>query len=561
MFFKSTIIALVVAVACVSVDPLVAQTDSRPPSQFTWTPEWLVSRDRPGYPLLEGVEHFAVQLPSVAAGAYHHHPQISVFRGHFFASWSTHRSGEDGPGQYVNFSHSADGLGWSPPAELFPALDKMKVSNDKGRALTALRFVEANGKLFAIAEAHQNTGFIRHDQLMTSSPGADTRSQEFPKRSRKGLGRLVREVSSQAAVGTIFWLNNDKPEPLKGFADYSVATQENLPELGEIKKRLASPVLAPTWDFKNNTTELRAQDGVLLTEPCAYQALDGSLARLWRAQNDSLRMYGQTSRDGNNWSPPTVTPIPDAPAKTVVCNINPSTVALVGNQVFNKRGTRRDPITIAISKNGFDFDRVFSLRWRAPKFRTAPQQADDGRGTGFQYPSVAVENGYLWIIYSVNKEAIDISRISCESLLSFSPCGFFNAKCIADVVEQSEDRFKDVEFDKDAVLNGLTSARLADQSYQLKMVWQLKKGRRSTRFIHICDAQGKVIRQGNLNRALFDSVTEDKTVLDSIRLSAEDLRGASSIAIGFYDSKRKSAPIAMPDGTKRYKLKVIELSP
>jgi len=174
------------------------------------------------------------------------------------------------------------------------------------------------------------------------------------------------------------------------------------------------------------------------------------------------------------------------------------------------------------------------LRWRTPKFRTVSQQAEvDGRGTGFQYPSVAVENGNLWVIYSVNKEAIDISRINLESMLSFSPCGFFDANCIAEVVKRSEDRFKGVEFDQDAVLKGITSERLADQSYQLKMVWRLKKGRRSTRFIHICDAQGKVIRQG---------------------------RGASFIAVGFFDAERKSAPISMPDGTKLFKLKVLELA-
>ena len=92
------------------------------------------------------------------------------------------------------------------------------------------------------------------------------------------------------------------------------------------------------------------------------------------------------------------------------------------------------------------------------------------------------------------------------------------------------------------------------------MVWHLKKGRRPTRFIHICDAQGKVLRQGNLNRALFESVTDDRTVLDSIRLSSHELRDASSVFVGFFDVQRKSSPIAMPDQTKLYKLKLLDLS-
>ena len=562
MFCRFVISALLIVTGIASTEIALAQIENRTSlPQFTWTPEWSVSRDRPGYPLLEEVEHFPIQLPSVEAGAYHHHPQIAVFDGRYFASWSTHRSGEDGPGQYVRFSHSADGRKWSPPEVLFPSIDVMKVSTNTGRALTALRFVETNGKLFAIAEAHQNTGFIRYDQLVTALPGSESKSDEFPKRSRKGLGRLIREVTSPTSIGTIFWLNDDKPQALDGFEDYAVATENDVPELSEIKKRLKSPLHSPTWDFKHDTTEVRAADGVLLVEPTTFQTPSGLLARLWRAQNDSFRMYGQTSRDGMNWSAPTITPIPDAPAKTVACVVDPNTVLLIGNQVFNKRGTRRDPITIAISKDGFSFDRAYSLRWRPPTFRTPRQQAEtDGRGKGFQYPSVTIENGNLWVIHSINKEAIDVSRIDIESMLSFSPCGFFDADCIAKVIELSEDRFKGVAFDQDAILKGATVERFANQSCRLKMVWRLKKGRRPTRFIHICDAQGKVLRKGNLNRALFESVTDDRTVLDSVRLSSDELRDASSVLVGFFDAQRKSSPIGMPDGTKLYKLKLLDLS-
>jgi len=261
MFCRFVMSALLIVTVIASTEIALAQIENRTSlPQFTWTSEWTVSRDRPGYPLLEEVEHFPIQLPSVEAGAYHHHPQIAVFEGRFFASWSTHQSGEDGPGQYVSFSHSADGQKWSPPAVLFPSMDVMKVSTNTGRALTALRFVETNGKLFAIAEAHQNTGFIRYDQLVTALPGSESKSDEFPKRSRKGLGRLIREVTSPSSIGTIFWLNDDKPRALDGFEDYAIATEDDLPELGDIKKQLKSPLHSPTWDFKQDTTEIRAAD-------------------------------------------------------------------------------------------------------------------------------------------------------------------------------------------------------------------------------------------------------------------------------------------------------------
>jgi len=131
----------------VGYDRSTKKKTSKSSGQFQWTPDRSVNRFRPGYPLLEGV---------------------AVFQGQFVACWSTHQSGEDGPGQYVRYARSNDGKAWQAPAELFPSIDKMQVSSGKGLGLTALRFVGVNQKLFAVAEAHQNTGFITADQLMTS---------------------------------------------------------------------------------------------------------------------------------------------------------------------------------------------------------------------------------------------------------------------------------------------------------------------------------------------------------------------------------------------------------
>ena len=94
------------------------------------------------------------------------------------------------------------------------------------------------------------------------------------------------------------------------------------------------------------------------------------------------------------------------------------------------------------------------------------------------------------------------------------------------------------------------------------MVWHLKEGRRASRFIHICDAQGKVLRQGNLNRALFGLVTDERTVFDSVNLPAESLRDAAFLAVGFYGVQRKSAPIMEAGApTKKYRLQVLQLKP
>ena len=548
------------------------QTPSPKASPFTWTPIWQIDRALPGYPLLEDVDHFVVQKPSIAAGAYHHHPQITNFGDHFFACWSSHRSGEDGPGQRVLFSHSSDGIQWSEPVELFPPIDQVKVSTQTGRALTALGFVKAGDDLYAIAEAHQNTGYVTHDQWLSAAPQSLKKEPPFTKRSRKGLGRLIRQVNADATFGEIFWIDEDPPTAVEGFESFPVVDTKQMPDIAEIKLNLASPLQSPTWDFKNDTTELLAADGVLLAEPTTWRPMPSRFFRLWRAQNHSFKMYSQTSNDGTQWSPAIATPIPDAPAKAVATVLPSGETVLVGNQVydkeegFDKEETRRDPLTIGIARNGFNFDRAYSIRWRTPEFRTPPQQAGlDGRGTGFQYPSTLVHNEFLWVIYSVNKEAIDVSRINIASLLNDVPCNIFSQTCMQNVVNQSPPKFRGVRFDKDAVLLGLTTERRADDSYHLKMVWQLKKGRRPTRFIHLMDATGKVLRQGDRNEALFGSVQGSRTVFDIVDITADQLNGVTTVAIGFYGPERESAPvIPSANATDKpatiiYKLNVLQI--
>lgn len=390
------------------------------PPEFTWTPEWEVSRTRPGYRLLPSVSHFSIQSPSETAGAYHHHPQITRYQNTFFACWSSHRSGEDGPGQRVLFSSSRDGELWTPSKVLFPALDIYKASTETGRALTAQKFVQTNDQLFAMAEVHDNTGFVEPNVSITAQPQSAIRTDRFSKRSRKGIGRLIREVHPNGSLGAIYWLQEIPPQSITGFGNYPVASPMNTPAIMEIRRITEDPLTAPTWDFLDGSTEILASDGTFLVEPTTYRSQPNQFCRLWRAENKSLKMYAQTSVNGIEWTPATATPIPDAPSKTVACQLESLEILLIGNQVFNERGTRRDPLTMAVSSNGFDFDRAFSIRWRSPKFRTPQLQSEpDGRGTGFQYPSVILDGESVWVIYSVNKEAIDVSRIPIQSLFDY----------------------------------------------------------------------------------------------------------------------------------------------
>lgn len=151
--------------------------------------------------------------------------------------------------------------------------------------------------------------------------------------------------------------------------------------------------------------------------------------------------------------------------------------------------------------------------------------------------------------------------LAAMAMIQHGKFDYFDEASIQQVVSNSAAEFHDVQFDQDAVLKGLKMTIQPDDSRQLEMVWDLKRGRRPTRFIHICDEQGKILRQGNENRDLFENVSGDRTVLDSVLLTTKELDGAQAIWVGFYDVERKSAPVVKNGiATKKHRLKVIQFT-
>ena len=145
----------------------------------------------------------------------------------------------------------------------------------------------------------------------------------------------------------------------------------------------------------------------------------------------------------------------------------------------------------------------------------------------------------------------------------FANAGVFDyhdAGLIQRVVGQTADEFKGVQFDQDAVLKGVEIEHQPDGSYLLQMVWDLKKGRRPIRFLHIVDSSGKILRQGDANRTLFGRATGNEVVLDRVIVSKEELESAAMLAVGFFERERKSAPVINPlPGQPTHRLPILRL--
>jgi hypothetical protein len=363
-----------------------------------------------GYPILKGVKTHLIYHATPETGMFSHHAQIAFHNGSFFASWSNHPTGEDGPGQRVLCSISRDGATWQKPFECFPRFDKPQNSAVFGRVLTAIAWVPANGSLYAIAEVDDRIG---NENWANQSKDPNNSTPQRSYLGRYGWGRVARTVAAHGKLGPIFWLADSPPEPMKGFEGYPGARAPRFRNVAaQITSELKKPAHLPAWDFRDKTAWTRASDGHLLCEPSEFRRSDGVLVKLSRDRNGSQRLYVSLSQDGGQtWTTAEQTAIPDSPSKATSGVLPDGRVYLIGNQMA-RDDHARDPLMVSISLDGKTFDWTGVIRYGAPQVR----EEGAAKSIGFQYPSAVVARNSLWVIYSVGKEDVEVSQVPLSEI-------------------------------------------------------------------------------------------------------------------------------------------------
>jgi len=380
-------------------------------SPVHWAVPWPdPARPVQGYPILQEARHYLVYRATPQTGLYSHHAQIARHAGMFFVTWSSHRDGEDGPGQRILLASSRDGARWSAPRECFPSFGPVRAPGDGGRVLTANGLLTVDGVLYAIAEVDDKPGAIW--------PKDSSELPKEPTHGRIGWGRVARALDPSGKLGPIFWLVDEPPEPAEGAARYPSAQDPRFRRLARsLNQLLADPLHMPAWDFFRHTAWTTGADGHLLCEPTVYQRPDGVLVKLSRDRNRkdrSYRLYAALSRDGGKtWGAAVRTDIPDSPSKSTAGQLPDGRIYLIGNQVA--RGPQwhgRDPLVLSLSRDGKTFDWAAAIRHGAPEVRF-PGKA---KTPGFQYPSAIVAGNALWVVYSIGKEDVAVTSIPLSAL-------------------------------------------------------------------------------------------------------------------------------------------------
>ncbi len=409
-------IAIIFFVLALFVSPISGEERST-----TFSPIWNGELEKlDSLPLIPNTETSLLYLADGTKpsdmGAYSHHPHVCYHAGRLYAVWSNHLQDEDHPGQRVLVRQSTDlGQTWVPslgerPEILFPSLDDWKKNGDPltvdNRTGTANGFAVVDGALYAINEVLP-TIFMQEE----------------------GVGRLARRINDDGTFGEIFWLETKAPIAPPGYPTYPDLSDPKYGVIGgkinaflaeKTKKNLLS------WDFhgpRNTTTELTGglpgspKDGHNLCEPTAsYRTSDGILVTFWRDLGSNLRpeegpshrLYQSISRDGgDHWSLPERTAIPNANSRPCAGNLPDGTVYLINNPASRKH------LVLSLSRDGRLFDRSWLIRRVDGKMRF------DGLYKGSYaaaYQHACLGGDFLFVIYSVNKEDVEICRIPLGSL-------------------------------------------------------------------------------------------------------------------------------------------------
>lgn len=342
--------------------------------------------------------------------AYSHHPHIVHFGSRYRAIWSNGRRDEDAPGQRVLIASSPDCRTWTTPV---PLLDVRRGQHGEA-VLTAAGFHHHGGRLVAYigsyeyrpevlaenprpsaAGGHLDTTLL----VMTSEDGehwdgpVDLRLPIVPNHGPQRLdsGRLI-------ISGNIAFPHTDDPAGLAGWrmtGIYPAATADGIVDDAEAFETVAR---AAGWPGG-------------LCEGSFFQTGDGVVHMLLRstAKPHDGRLWLTRSRDrGASWSAPVPTGFSDTGAKFHFGTLPDGRCWYVGNPI----GAGRTPLVLSLSRDGVTFDRHHILG-DEPYTRL-----QDGlhKGGEYGYPHGLVHDGFLHVIVSRQKEAIEVLRVPLSAL-------------------------------------------------------------------------------------------------------------------------------------------------
>ncbi|MFC2085299.1 hypothetical protein ACFLS9_09595 [Bacteroidota bacterium] len=336
---------------------------------------------------------------------YSHAPNICYWNNQFYVQYLSCEKEEHNPPARTLIITSQDGRFWSEPEIVFPVyyLPEIKTKEygyiPKGMASVMHQrmgfYTASNGRLLTI-------GFYSYCATPRHSPNLG-----------QGLGRVVREVYKNGTYGPIYFIRYNRHAGWnESNTNYPFYTESSNKGFVEACRELLNNKLVTLqwWEMD------RAKDGFYTIDPgdkqikalSFYHRPDNIAVALWKYNYTAL-----SPDDGNTWSEIVKSPtLMTCAAKLWGQKMDDGNYSLVYNHSATNRN--RFPMIIITGRDGHSFDNMLCVNGEVAPTRYQGIH----KNIGTQYIRGITEgNGnppgdHEWIVYSMNKEDIWISRIN-----------------------------------------------------------------------------------------------------------------------------------------------------
>ncbi len=311
------------------------------------------------------------------------HAYLARYDGKFWAMWSDGPGlpktrpeehwnvvpGHDRPFTRVSYSTSKDGLNWTEVKDLSGP------PRTNGFGWIARGLWEREGQLLALASHFNAPGYTGEGLSLEA-----------------WLWNL--KYNRWEEIGTVMYdaMNNFPPKQLPN-GQWMMSRRDHdrgvTVMLGGVKSH-DDWAVEPVAEYEG--------DGQKPEEPYWYILPDGkNLVGLFRDNAESKRILRAFSTDnGETWSDLVPTNFPDARSKFFVLRTSRGYYALVSNS----RPARRDPLTLAISRDGLVYTHLFYLVG----------------GRHIDYPHMIEHGEHLFISFSGAKQTVEVLKVPLDAI-------------------------------------------------------------------------------------------------------------------------------------------------
>lgn len=338
----------------------------------------------------KGLETYTVWQAKESGDHYCNGVALAQFKGKLYCQWQSSETDEDAPDTKVMYSISSDkGKTWSEAKVLCEGIENGYRSSGGWLATDDRLIAYINEWPDGVEPRGGNTLYIAStDGTNWTSPKPVTMADNTP------MNAVFEQDPHVLSSGRIINAAHFRD----GLYAYPIYTDDKYGISG--------------WKKGDFTPTDSGSDTSVEMEPSSFVQKDGSIVMIFRDQKSRFVKIASESKDnGESWSTPVLTDMPDARTKQSAGNLSDGTAFMVGCPLNNKL---RAPLAVTLSSDGESFDKAYLVR----DTESMPEVVYEGKAKrkGYHYAKSLVCDGSLYIGYATDKEAVEVSVIPEDSL-------------------------------------------------------------------------------------------------------------------------------------------------